>query len=76
MDDPSSVQLGQPQAGLMGTAQQGHQLGLALPVYQPPIVHGMLHKGTLNVRSKKHQEQEALWVVCIWHAARMHVKGQ
>ncbi len=54
MDDTSSVQLGQAQAGLMCTAQQGHQVGLALPIYQPPIVHSMLQECTSQVSSKKH----------------------
>ncbi len=71
MDDPSSVQLGQPQAGLMGTAQQGHQLGLALPVYQPPIVHGMLQECTSDVSSRKLCE-----VLGQWHVAQRHVNCQ
>lgn len=46
MNDALSVQLGHAQAGFMCTAQQGHQVRLALPIQQPPIVNGVLQTHT------------------------------
>ncbi|KAA6427590.1 MAG: hypothetical protein FRX49_02253 [Trebouxia sp. A1-2] len=63
MDDTSSVQLGQAQAGLMSTAQQGHQVGPTLPVNQPPIVHGMLQGMHIKRSVARHGEAGNLTIV-------------